>query len=69
MQKLYDRYGREIYERAAADPAFSAAISDLVALMGEELPQEGPSKHDVQCHAVSDADEHPPSNHGRGDIP
>lgn len=26
----------------AADPAFSAAISDLVALMGEELQQEGP---------------------------
>ncbi|MEV0238144.1 hypothetical protein [Nonomuraea sp. NPDC050786] len=42
VQRLYDRYGHEIYARAATDPAFSAAISDLAASMREELDQEGP---------------------------
>lgn len=26
VRRLYERYGREIYARAAADPAFSEAI-------------------------------------------
>ncbi len=35
VQRLYDRYGQEIYARAAADPAFSAAISEEVAGLRE----------------------------------
>jgi hypothetical protein len=42
MQALYDQYGPDIYARAAADPAFSAAISDLVAEIHKELKQDGP---------------------------
>ncbi|MET9340752.1 DUF6401 family natural product biosynthesis protein [Nonomuraea sp. NPDC003804] len=42
VQTLYDKYGRELYARAAADPAFSAAISELAAAIRHELEQEGP---------------------------
>ncbi len=42
IQALYDRYGREIYARAAVDEAFSAAISDMAASIREDLEREGP---------------------------
>ncbi|MEV4080267.1 hypothetical protein AB0J43_08260 [Nonomuraea fuscirosea] len=42
VQALYDRYGRAIYARAAADAAFSAAISDMVATIQESPQQKGP---------------------------
>ncbi|MDX3109665.1 hypothetical protein ACIBO5_52465 [Nonomuraea angiospora] len=42
VRTLYDQFGREIYARAAADAAFSAAISEQVAELrelGEGDPQ------------------------------
>jgi hypothetical protein len=41
VQVLYDRYGRDIYARATADAAFSAAVSDLAAEIRQDLMHEG----------------------------
>ncbi|MEV4176925.1 hypothetical protein [Nonomuraea sp. NPDC049709] len=42
VQVLYERYGREIYARAAVDAAFSTAVSDLAAEIREDLKHDGP---------------------------
>ncbi|PZG19942.1 DUF6401 family natural product biosynthesis protein [Nonomuraea aridisoli] len=42
VQRLYALYGHDVYARAAADPGFSAAISDHVAWIREDLERGGP---------------------------
>ncbi|MEV0237821.1 hypothetical protein [Nonomuraea sp. NPDC050786] len=53
VQRLYDRYGHEIYARAAADPVFSAEVSDLAASFREELEQEAPRAAKLLAHKTT----------------
>jgi hypothetical protein len=47
VQTLYDRYGADLYARAAADPALGAAIAEYAeamrAMMEEAEPGERPA--------------------------